>query len=787
MTRKPHLIVALALTLALVVSACNSNAPAPTSTGVQSNAPTVTPAPTSTAVQLNTPTVIPTPTPEPCLSACARVSAEDIGALQQLAQINKGRITDIAVSPDSAKLAVAVMAGVYIYDTATLEQLDFIADGSLMESVAFSPDGQDLAIGSYYQIHFYSAEGFEKRETLGGPFSAVYDLVYTADGKTLGALGGFRSAFLVDAGTKEYKALEADEQVFSLAFSPSGDTAYLGTVSAIAVWDAATGEQTQLVEKSECTRSVYLADVPETASSALACDRAAQILEGESVIQSAQAAEGAGDALSVAGGPTNHAAIGRSDGQVEVWDAAAMEATLWNVSGHALAVHSLAFMPDGEALFSATNTEIKKWAFAPSAPLRAGDGMELGVIDGFSNNIQNFVFPPNGKPALSEAEGLLFVMGGKVWQLPPDQCFGQLSQAAEVMALDESVSYAALSSDGALAATLSGSYEKKDFSVALFNLADGAEINRIELGQYIPGHEIVFSADGEFWAIALDKNVMILNRQGEPVEKVSSNDWITNIAFSPDGKYLAATDGKGVLTVWDVGTWKVVNKITGVEDYTYSMEFSPDSSKVAIAYSSGKVILVEISTGEIVLTLTGHGAAYDMAFTPDGKILITAPGDHTVRFWDAAGGEEIYWLALPGSVTQMKFSTDGKLYLATYEGVIRVFGIPCAAAAAGAQYPALNAGAQPTPTPAPVSAKCIIALDPPATYKLDGDFHVFGFPPGYSPVPKTTILWSNLKKATESNGRVTIWIPASRATVAVDPATNVITVAIPNCNLPYDK
>ncbi|MBI3176849.1 MAG: hypothetical protein HYZ35_02555 [Chloroflexi bacterium] len=771
MTRKPHLIVALALTLALVVSACNSNAPAPTSTGVQSNAPTVTPAPTSTAVQLNTPTVIPTPTPEPCLSACARVSAEDIGALQQLAQINKGRITDIAVSPDSAKLAVAVMAGVYIYDTATLEQLDFIADGSLMESVAFSPDGQDLAIGSYYQIHFYSAEGFEKRETLGGPFSAVSDLVYTADGKTLGALGGFRSAFLVDVGTKEYKTLEADGQVFSLAFSPAGDTAYVGTVSAIAVWDAATGEQTQLVEKSECTRSVYLADVPETASSALACDRAAQILEGESVVKSAQAAEGVGDALRVAGGPTNRVAIGRQDGQVEMWDASAMEAA-WSVSGHALAVHSLAFMPDGEALFSATATEVKKWAFA--------DGKELGMIDGFSENVQNFVFLPNGN--------LLFVMGGKVQQLPPDQCFGQLSQAAEVMTLDESISYAALSPDGALVAVSGGSHEKQDYYVALFNLADGAEINRIELGKQFPGHGIVFSADGEFWAIALDQNVMILNRQGEPVDKASSNYWISSIAFSPDGKYLAATDGKGIVTVWEVGTWKVVNKITGVEDYTYSMEFSPDSSKVAIAYSSGKVIVVEISTGEIVLTLTGQvQAVYDMAFTPDGKILITASGDHTVKFWDAASGEEIYWLTLPGSVTQMKFSADGKLYLATYEGVIRVFGIPCAAIAASAQYPALNAGAQPTPTPAPVSPKCIITLDPPATYKLDGDFHVFGFPSGYSPAPKTTILWSNMKKATESNGRVTIWIPASRAIVQVDPATNVITVAIPNCNLPYNK
>src|SRR3990172_8712413 len=178
-----HKLTLLIILVSFLVAACGGGRPTPTAV------PTATPSPT--------------PTPEPCLSACARVSAEDIGALQQLAQINRGRITDIAVSPDSAKLAVAVMVGVYVYDTATLEQLAFIADGSLMESVAFSPAGQDLAIGSYYQIHFYSADSFEKRQTISGPFSAVYDLVYTADGKTLGALGGFRSAFLVDVGTKE--------------------------------------------------------------------------------------------------------------------------------------------------------------------------------------------------------------------------------------------------------------------------------------------------------------------------------------------------------------------------------------------------------------------------------------------------------------------------------------------------------------------------------------------------------------------------------------------------------
>ncbi|MBI5293071.1 MAG: hypothetical protein HY872_14450 [Chloroflexi bacterium] len=68
MKLRPIQIVALTLTLALVVSACEGTAP--TSTGVQLTAPTATPAPTSTPAPTATFTPVPSPTlpPTPTLT-----------------------------------------------------------------------------------------------------------------------------------------------------------------------------------------------------------------------------------------------------------------------------------------------------------------------------------------------------------------------------------------------------------------------------------------------------------------------------------------------------------------------------------------------------------------------------------------------------------------------------------------------------------------------------------------------------------------------------------------------
>src|SRR5207245_2691219 len=90
------------------------------------------------------------------------------------------------------------------------------------------------------------------------------------------------------------------------------------------------------------------------------------------------------------------------------------------------------------------------------------------------------------------------------------------------------------------------------------------------------------------------------------------------VAFSPDGKKVAAGGAGDGLCVWDAATGQELHRFPQPGDL-HSVAFSPDGKTLA---ASGKpVILRDVASGKELLKLDGHSNwVLRVAFSPDGKV-----------------------------------------------------------------------------------------------------------------------------------------------------------------------
>jgi WD40 repeat protein len=255
--------------------------------------------------------------------------------------------------------------------------------------------------------------------------------------------------------------------------------------------------------------------------------------------------------------------------------------------------------------------------------------------------------------------------------------------------------HAAFSPDGRYVAAAANHASKKDWTGVVWDTATGEEVVGFgtESGEML---QLAYSPNGRFIAVAIadmGANVGYVRiwdvAAGKfdrrfPDEKQEPIGPSFAVAYSPNGKLLAAAGADRLVHVWDTTTRVEKFRLTGHPCSLTGLAFSRDSRRLASATGGlswevspsdknplnlksdpwrgpDDVKVWDMDTGKELLALKLPQRPQGMALSPDGDVVAVTASDKTVRLYDVATGKET--LVLRGhtqSPRAVAFSPDGK-------------------------------------------------------------------------------------------------------------------------------
>ncbi|MCI0347595.1 MAG: hypothetical protein L0221_19515, partial [Chloroflexi bacterium] len=149
---------------------------------------------------------------------------------------------------------------------------------------------------------------------------------------------------------------------------------------------------------------------------------------------------------------------------------------------------------------------------------------------------------------------------------------------------------------------------------------------------------VAFAPDGRRAAVSTTEGVRIDEvSSGRPIMTLAVPAVVHDLAWSPDGAWIAAGSADHAVRIFDAATGALRHERIRHSAAVYAVAFSPDSTRLASGSNDTTIRIWDVEAGEPVARLRGHrDYIFDLAFSPDGAMLASASGDFTLRIWDTA-------------------------------------------------------------------------------------------------------------------------------------------------------
>jgi WD40 repeat protein len=135
---------------------------------------------------------------------------------------------------------------------------------------------------------------------------------------------------------------------------------------------------------------------------------------------------------------------------------------------------------------------------------------------------------------------------------------------------------------------------------------------------------------------------------------------IRNAVLAPMGTHIAVCiENENIARLYDCATGAEM-KLAGHRDFVSGLAFSPDGATLATGSMDGTIRLWNTATGQSISTLPGHmQETTDVAFSPDGRTLASLGHNESFKLWHLPTLREVVSENDPHAGLWVLFSPDG--------------------------------------------------------------------------------------------------------------------------------